>query len=177
MVYVTHDQVEAMTLGNRIVVMNAGRVQQVGAPLELYERPDNAFVATFIGSPPMNLVPARLTRDGGLRVVADGGAFAVAAPDAWGVLLDGGAERRILYGIRPEHLRVEASGATDGITARLDLVEPMGAELYLSLRAGEQEIMARVAPQPLPPVGSEIVLGVDEAHAHCFDAESLVRLS
>jgi multiple sugar transport system ATP-binding protein len=177
MVYVTHDQVEAMTLGNRIVVMNAGRVQQVGAPLELYERPDNAFVATFIGSPPMNLVPARLTRTEGLRVLADDGAFAVPAPAAWAALLQVGAERRILFGIRPEHLQVEASGSSAAVPARLDLVEPMGAELYLSLRAGTQDLMARVAPQPLPPVGTEIQLRMDMAHAHCFDAETQVRLS
>ena len=176
MVYVTHDQVEAMTLGNRIVVMNAGRVQQVGAPLELYERPDNAFVATFIGSPPMNLVPARLTRDG-LRVVADDGAFAVRAPDAWSGLLNGGADRRILFGVRPEHLRVEPSDSSAGISARLDLVEPMGAELYLSLKVGQHDLMARVPPQPLPPLGSDIVLRVDEAHVHCFDPDTSARLS
>ncbi|HKV50256.1 MAG TPA: sn-glycerol-3-phosphate ABC transporter ATP-binding protein UgpC [Gemmatimonadaceae bacterium] len=177
MVYVTHDQVEAMTLGNRIVVMNAGRVQQVGAPLELYEQPDNAFVATFIGSPPMNLVPARLTQDRAMRVVADQGAFALPAPTAWARLLDGGAERQILFGIRPEHLRVESSGSGNTITARLDLVEPMGAELYLSLRAGPYDLMARIPPQSLPPIGTEIVLGVDLAHAHCFDAGTTVRLS
>ena len=177
MVYVTHDQVEAMTLGNRIVVMNAGRVQQVGAPLELYERPDNSFVATFIGSPPMNLVPARLTQDGGLRVVANDGAFAVRAPDAWGALLDGRVERRILFGVRPEHLRVEPAGSSTGISARLDLVEPMGAELYLSLRAGQHDLMARVPPQPLPPLGTEVVLSLDEGHLHCFDADSSARLS
>ena len=177
MVYVTHDQVEAMTLGHRIVVMNAGRVQQVGAPLELYERPDNAFVATFIGSPPMNLIPSRLTRDGGLRVVADDGAFSVPAPGDWGALLDGGAERRIVFGVRPEHLRIAPSETTSGISARLDLVEPMGAELYLSLRAGQHDLMARVPPQSLPPLGSEIALGVDGAHVHCFDVDSSARLS
>jgi multiple sugar transport system ATP-binding protein len=177
MVYVTHDQVEAMTLGNRIVVMNAGRVQQVGAPLELYEQPDNAFVATFIGSPPMNLVPARLTRNDGLRVLADDGAFAVPAPAAWATLLVGSSERRILFGIRPEHLHVVASGSGAVVTARLDLVEPMGAELYLSLRAGTQDLMARVAPQPLPPVGSGIMLRMDMANAHCFDADTQTRLS
>src|SRR6185437_1520390 len=177
MVYVTHDQVEAMTLGNRIVVMNAGRVQQVGAPLELYEQPDNAFVATFIGSPPMNLIPSRLTRDRGLRVVADDGAFSVPAPGEWGSLLNGGAERRIVFGVRPEHLRIAPSETTSGISARLDLVEPMGAELYLSLRAGQHDLMARVPPQPLPPLGSEIVLGVYGAHVHCFDVDSSARLS
>src|SRR5690349_15685334 len=177
MIYVTHDQAEAMTLGNRIVVMDAGRIQQVGAPLELYERPDNAFVATFIGSPPMNLIPSRLTRDGGLRVVADDGAFSVPAPGDWGALLDGGAERRIVFGVRPEHLRIAPSETTSGISARLDLVEPMGAELYLSLRAGQHDLMARVPPQSLPPLGSEIVLGVDGAHVHCFDVDSSARLS
>ena len=125
----------------------------------------------------MNLVPARLTRDGGLRVVADDGAFAVPAPQAWAGLLIGGAERRILFGIRPEHLRIDGPGASAGVAARLDLVEPMGAELYLSLRAGNHDLMARVPPQPLPPVGTEIVLGMDVAHAHCFDADTSVRLS
>ncbi len=126
----------------------------------------------------MNLVPARLTRDGGLRVVADDGAFAVRAPVAWAAILDGGAERRILFGVRPEHLRIEPAGSlSSGISARLGLVGPMGAELYLSLRARAHDLMARVPPQPLPPVGTEIVLGLDEAHLHCFDADTGARLS
>lgn len=125
----------------------------------------------------MNLVPARLTRDGGLRVVADDGAFSVRAPDAWGAILDGKAERHILFGVRPEHLRVEPARSSAGIAARLDLVEPMGAELYLSLKAGQHDLMARVPPQPLPPLGSEIVLRVDEAHVHCFDPDTSARLS
>jgi multiple sugar transport system ATP-binding protein len=125
----------------------------------------------------MNLVPARLTRDGGLRVMADDGAFSVPAPDAWGALMNGGAERRILFGVRPEHLRVEPSAASTGISARLDLIEPMGAELYLSLRAGKHDLMARVPPQPLPPLGSEIALALDQAHVHCFDAHTSARLS
>jgi multiple sugar transport system ATP-binding protein len=82
-----------------------------------------------------------------------------------------------LFGIRPEHLRIDGPGASAGVAARLDLVEPMGAELYLSLRAGNHDLMARVPPQPLPPVGTEIVLGMDVAHAHCFDADTSVRLS
>lgn len=126
----------------------------------------------------MNLVPARLTQDNGLRIVADDAAFSVRAPDAWGALLDGHAERRILFGVRPEHLRVEPAGSPgSGISARLDLVEPMGAELYLSLRAGRHDLMARVPPQPLPPVGTDIMLGVDHSHVHGFDADTQARLS
>ncbi len=95
----------------------------------------------------MNLVADRLTRDGGLRVVADVGAFAVPAPQAWAGRLNGGAEPRILFGIRPEHLRIDGTGASAGVAARLDLVESMGAELCLSLGAGSHDLMARV-PDP-----------------------------
>ncbi|HEX5408732.1 MAG TPA: sn-glycerol-3-phosphate ABC transporter ATP-binding protein UgpC [Gemmatimonadaceae bacterium] len=177
MVYVTHDQVEAMTLGDRIVVMSAGRVQQVGAPLELYDHPRNTFVAAFIGSPPMNLIEGTVERNGGLEFHSNDGALALPVADAWGTTLRGHEGAPLVLGIRPEHLRIVDDGDARGLGTRLELVEPMGSELYLSLRAGAYDLTARVPPRPLPPLGSALVVEPTQEHLHFFDAGSTLRLS
>jgi len=168
MIYVTHDQVEAMTLGDRIVVMNAGRVMQVDTPLALYERPANRFVAGFIGSPAMNFFPGELTA-AGFRVA--GGAFTVPVPTT----AANGSGRPVVLGLRPEGLRLSPDGAP--IRARVDAAEPMGNETILYARAGEHDVTARVAPGALPPPGSDVALAVDPRAVHLFDAESGERLS
>jgi multiple sugar transport system ATP-binding protein len=178
MVYVTHDQVEAMTLGDRIVVMHAGRVQQIDTPLALYARPRNTFVAGFIGSPSMNFVAGEIVRDEGARFRARGGTFALGLPSEWAELLGrreaGGGKREtdVILGIRPEDVRVARPGDAGAVRARLDLVEPMGNEIFLHASAGEHELTARVAPQPLPEPGREIALALDDARLHFFDATS-----
>jgi multiple sugar transport system ATP-binding protein len=166
MIYVTHDQVEAMTMGTRICVMNEGRVVQVGAPLEVYHRPADTFVASFIGSPPMNLIPAEIEdRDGTARVRVLGSSFALpghSAPD-----LSGLKDRNVIFGIRPENIHLGAS-ETAGLRLRLTGVELLGAETLLTLDnpATTGELVARIGGTP--DVGSkkdvEIDLAADEVH-------------
>jgi multiple sugar transport system ATP-binding protein len=175
MVYVTHDQVEAMTLGDRIVVMSAGRVQQIDTPLNLYDRPRNKFVAGFIGSPAMNFVDGTVVRDGGLHFRA-ADTLDLRLTDAQASRLDGYVGRRVTAGIRPEDVHVASGVRTDtpvaASTLRLELVEPLGNEMLLHARAGAQDLTARVVPQPVPGLGQPIDLAFDLAKVHFFDPES-----
>jgi len=170
MIYVTHDQVEAMTLGDRIVVMNRGAVQQIDAPRALYDRPANRFVATFIGSPAMNMIDGTIAR-GVFRTPT--GALTFDAPTA----VDG---RTLTLGVRPEHLVPTSNGRAPARAAimrtRLELIEPLGSELLLHVRSTDGELTARVAPDATPVVGSEIDLAVDLAHVHYFDPTTEQRL-
>ena len=168
MIYVTHDQTEAMTLGDRIVVMNEGRVQQVDTPLAVYDRPANLFVAGFIGSPAMNLVPGRLA---GGRFVARDEAFTLALPAR------AGRDADVVLGMRPEHVRVARQASEPGaVTMRLDTIEPMGSETFLTARVGTIDITARIEPQSLPRPGEPIALAFDADKAHLFDAASGLAL-
>ena len=144
MVYVTHDQIEAMTLGSRIAVMLDGTVQQVARPLELFNEPTNMFVAGFIGSPPMNFVPGAIRRNGGLRFVSADGAVACNAPPT----LDAYAGRDVVLGIRPEYLR-PATREEGQFKAALRRVEPLGSELILYLVVGSNELICRL-PSDVP---------------------------
>jgi multiple sugar transport system ATP-binding protein len=174
MVYVTHDQVEAMTMGDRIVVLDAGEVQQIAAPLTLYDHPVNRFVAGFIGSPAMNFLRGRVDHAGaGLAFAADGGAFSLplAAPPA---VLASHLGRPVTLGVRPEHLRLPRAdeAAADATRWQLDVVEPMGNEVVLYAHAGPHEVVARVAPQPLPAPGEPLALAFDQDALHFFDDET-----
>ncbi len=170
MIYVTHDQVEAMTMGDRIVVMKDGEVQQVAPPLEIYTQPANLFVAGFIGSPPMNLFEGRFDgRADGLWF--DAGEFALRTGDgpggAWGRL----AGRPALLGLRPEHW-TPAGGEADPratLTAAVEVIEPMGAETFAYLRAGKVSFTARLDPQTTVKPGQDLRLVPDLARAHAFD--------
>ena len=144
MIYVTHDQVEAMTLGSRIAVMLDGTVQQVARPLALFNEPANMFVAGFIGSPPMNFVPGAIRRDGGLSFVSADGAVACHAPPA----LHAYAGRAVVLGVRPEHLR-PATPQESRFEAALTRIEPLGSELILYLDAGVNELVCRL-PADVP---------------------------
>jgi multiple sugar transport system ATP-binding protein len=168
MVYVTHDQVEAMTLGDRIVVMHAGRVQQIDTPLALYARPRNTFVAGFIGSPSMNFVSGEIV-EGGAQFRARDGAFTV---ELRGRRAEGSGQRDVILGIRPEDVRVAQPADAGSVRLRLDLVEPMGNEIFLHASAGEHELTARVPPQPLPEPGAQIALALDDRRLHFFDPVS-----
>jgi len=160
-IYVTHDQIEAMTLADRIVVMNGGRVEQIGTPLELYDRPGNVFVAGFMGSPAMNLMSAVV--EGGDLVVA--GQRLPAPPG----LRPG---QRLTWGIRPEHVMVGL-----GTPARVEVTEPTGPELHLTVSLGGETLVAvtreRLAVQP----GGEVLVSLDPAQGHAFDAETGLRLA
>jgi multiple sugar transport system ATP-binding protein len=175
-IYVTHDQVEAMTMGQRIAVLNRGVLQQVGAPLEVYERPTNRFVASFIGTPPMNFLPATVSADG-LRLETPG--LTLPVPPA---LEPAAATRRgrpVVIGLRPEHL-VEAgrAGRPDWvrISMAVDMVEPLGNEAVLHGRIAGEAVVAKLDPHNLPGVGAAIELAVDTSGMHLFDASTEERL-
>jgi multiple sugar transport system ATP-binding protein len=183
MLYVTHDQAEAMTLGDRIVVLHGGHVQQIDAPLALYRSPRNTFVASFIGSPAMNLMEGMLVQDGELVFRARGDAFSLRLPGSRQRALAARAGRPVVLGIRPEDVHAGAIAPATGVRMRLDLVEPLGQELLVSARAGDHEVTARLAPAPadapgtpLAP-GQEISFAFDTAALHFFDPETRERIS
>jgi ABC-type sugar transport system ATPase subunit len=166
MLYVTHDQVEAMTMGERIAVLAEGRLQQVGTPDEIFRRPANRFVAGFIGSPAMNFLPARL--DGG-TVYA--GPFRLEAPRT-SARLD---SRQLELGIRPEHVEVANEG--EGPCAEVEVVEVAGSEAFIHLRAEGHPVVARVPADRRPDPGAVVRLGAASAHLYLFDAESGERIA
>ncbi|MFN3201056.1 MAG: ABC transporter ATP-binding protein [Bradymonadia bacterium] len=167
-VYVTHDQVEAMTLAKHIVVMNLGVIQQVGAPLELYREPANTFVAGFIGSPSMNFLDVELTTVGGAPHVK-GAHINLPVPDRFKPFLEG-AGKQLKLGIRPEHL-VETEGAGD-LPMQVDVIEPLGAEVYVIGTSGETPFTARLESDTQVQVGQQIGLKVDLDHMHLFEADT-----
>ncbi len=170
-VYVTHDQVEAMTMADRIVVMSNGNVEQVGTPLDLFDNPANLFVARFIGSPSMNLVPGRITLDaGGPRFAADKLSLALPARFA------GHADRSIVLGIRPENLAVVAEANPTSFSATVDVVEPTGNETLLNIRVGDQHLLLLSRDRLLLEAGQTISVAPALEQVHLFDAESGKRI-
>ena len=175
MIYVTHDQVEAMTLGQRIVVMDAGVVQQIDAPMRIYQRPVNLFVAGFLGNPAMNLLRGRLQRHSPLVLCEQDAKLPV--PEQLGALLAAGGEREIVLGIRPEDLhRERPAGEVLELDAIVELIEVVGNEAFLHLRSGPWALVARVAPEGLPESGARLKLYAPRAKLHCFDGKSGVRV-
>jgi multiple sugar transport system ATP-binding protein len=174
-VYVTHDQVEAMTMGDRIVVMQGGRVEQVAPPMELYAHPRSLFVARFIGTPPMNVLEGHLAA--GPRFVSTHGGIHVELPPSLAPMLAPYASCSVIAGVRPEHLSLRPAGdaASRGcsLTGRVQLVEPLGNEVLLYALADGQEIVARLAPQPLPPPGADVSLTLDVAALRFFDPDTM----
>ena len=167
-IYVTHDQIEAMTMADRIVVMRDGRIAQVGAPLELYDRPANVFVAGFIGSPAMNLLPGVVRHGaGGPAVMVDGASLPV--PDRPG--MDEG--RKVVFGIRPEHLDLTGAG---GLQARVVVVEPTGSETHVVLRIAERDLTAVFRERHAFTPGQQVHLTPQPGLIHLFDADSGERL-
>ena len=168
--YVTHDQVEAMTLADTLWVLNGGLVEQKGAPLEVYERPRSKFVATFLGSPQMNLVDAKLARDAGCWVADGGGVVAPIDEDRFGKSLIEG--RAVTVGIRPHDL-APASGATPACTLNVEIVEALGFEAFAHgwLRASGPRVIARLEASDARrvKVGDALPLAVDKTHVHLFD--------
>jgi multiple sugar transport system ATP-binding protein len=166
-VYVTHDQVEAMTMAKRVAVMNEGVLQQVGPPTEVYDKPANLFVARFIGNPPMNTLPA--TVDGGTVTVAGG---TLPSPVTSAAMPD-----QIVVGIRPERLELAPPGSP-GITVKLRVLESLGSEQLLVCDAEDgSTVIARLDPDiESPAEGSTITLSPDPAHVHLFDADTTERL-
>jgi len=174
-VYVTHDQVEAMTMGHRMAVMNAGVIQQVGAPLEVYERPANLFVANFIGTPPMNLVSARVADDGRTLEAA---AFRLPVPDHLRAATAGRAGRAVVVGIRPEHVGAPDGGgeATARLAVDVDVVETLGHQAIVHGHVGEDRMAAILEPARAPAAGQRAELSLRLPALHLFDADSEQRL-
>jgi multiple sugar transport system ATP-binding protein len=172
-IYVTHDQVEAMTLGDRVVVMKDGLVQQVGEPLELYGRPVNRFVASFIGSPAMNFVEvAIMPADGDLW--ADTAGLRIRIPSRKQEALQRHAGQRVVLGVRPEALRVAggADPAEYAFDSVVEVVEPLGNEILLDVRAGAHAMVARVDPATRVKVHEKVRLAFDPERLHFFDPGS-----
>ncbi|MGH2349016.1 MAG: ABC transporter ATP-binding protein [bacterium] len=174
-VYVTHDQVEAMTMGDRIVVMRDGLVQQVDTPLNLYERPANLFVAGFIGSPAMNFIEAALrSRDGATLV--DAGGFALEVPADLAAAAHLWVGKPVVFGIRPEDIQDRAFAA-DGppgwtLRAAVDVHEPLGSDVILYLTAGTSSIVARVDARTKAKMGDTIEVVCNMRKLHLFDPET-----
>ena len=162
-VYVTHDQVEAMTMADKIVVLNGGHIEQIGAPLELYDRPANQFVAGFIGSPSMNFIPGAVGPDG---FSAEG----VMLPLPHGTRTTG---QRALYGIRPEHFALSA----DGLPAEIVVVEPMGSETQVTMMLGATQVIGVFRERVTAAPGATITVAPDIAAIHLFDAETGARMN
>jgi multiple sugar transport system ATP-binding protein len=178
-VYVTHDQVEAMTLASRIVVMNAGRIEQIGTPAEVYASPTTRFVAGFIGSPAMNFIPCELATNGaGLSVLLDGGA-AVAVPAAREPAYRPHAGRRLLLGLRPEHLSDRRPDGPDTAELELavDLVEPQGVDTMALGHLGGTEVCVRLAGTSTAQAGDRLRLIADLSQMHLIDpsTERVIR--
>src|SRR5437867_310754 len=169
-IYVTHDQVEAMTLGDRVVVMKDGWIQQVGEPLELYGKPANRFVAGFIGSPSMNFVEVTATETNG-ALWADTPGLRVKVPPALAGRLGAYKGQRVTLGIRPEDLRVAtgSDGADYSFDTIVEVVEPLGSEILLDLKAGPNVIVARVDPTVRAKLHDKLRLGLHPERVHFFD--------
>lgn len=181
MIYVTHDQVEAMTLGQRIVVLNEGIVQQIDTPMRIYERPANLFVAGFLGNPAMNLWRGELQNESGLMIVGRGMQLPLGAASGR-VALREKMNQEVVVGIRPEDLRLAPAQAGEiGIPAIVDLIESVGNEAFIHARIGqatpgEWSLIARAAPRDLPAVGSTITWSVAPPKLHFFDTTTGLRI-
>jgi multiple sugar transport system ATP-binding protein len=178
-IYVTHDQVEAMTLASRIAVMHQGRLQQFAEPRTVYDRPANMFVAGFMGSPPMNFLPAQIAASGPASVVLGESESQVARlPLPENVAASAEAGRRVVLGLRPENLTrydrrwAEETPHLGTIKAPVEVVEPTGAETIAVVRIDSREVIARFEPNAAPAVGETVTLGVDMAKACLFDPET-----
>jgi multiple sugar transport system ATP-binding protein len=170
--YVTHDQVEAMTLGQRIGVMKDGRLLQVADSMTLYNRPVNKFVAGFIGSPPMNFLSGRIDDETPLGFLHD--SFRLDLPPAVATSLAPAKGKPVVLGVRPEGIVI---GSQPGLKAGVEVVEQMGNEVIVYLKAGSDALIARVPPQNAPRPGESVAVGFAPDHLHFFDAETELALA
>ncbi len=174
MIYVTHDQVEAMTMSDKIVVMRDGVIQQIGPPLELYNHPVNHFVAGFIGSPPMNFLHAEIQKVGAkVSAKIEDHSIELRNVKAYAEYVG----KNAVLGIRPENLKI-VDGATKGKTfeAKVEIIEPLGAEVHLYITMGKQQLIARVPPSREYEVGETIYFAPDTKKLHLFDVETEILI-
>ncbi len=165
-VYVTHDQIEAMTMADRIVIMQDGRIEQIGQPLELYDRPRNLFVASFIGSPAMNMFEGSVSEDESIMNIENGGSLPLPS------LPDLAPGRPVVYGVRPEHIVPSDSG----VEAKISHVEPTGSETLVYCRMGEQSVVSQVRERYDFKSGQGVRLAIEPSQIHVFDQNSGARL-
>ena len=172
-IYVTHDQVEAMTLGDRVVVMKDGLVQQVGEPLELYNNPANKFVAGFIGSPSMNFASVTVTEANGSLIVENAG-LCIKLPDETARRLRGHIGREILLGVRPEDLSVASAADSDRscFDAVIEVIEQLGSEILLDMKVGGDVMVASVEPSVRVKVRDKLRIAMRSSRLHVFDANT-----
>ncbi|WP_172147347.1 ABC transporter ATP-binding protein [Pseudomonas tumuqii] len=176
-VYVTHDQIEAMTLGDKVAVMKDGIIQQFGTPKQIYNDPANLFVASFIGSPPMNFIPLRLQRrDGQLLALLDSGQARCELP--LGAMEAGFEDREVILGIRPEQilLATDESRNQSSIRAEVEVIEPTGPDTLVFVELNQTKVCCRMAPDDAPQVGQTLELQFDPSKVLLFDAKSGERL-
>jgi len=177
-IYVTHDQIEAMTMGDKIVVLKDGKVQQIDTPLNLYNRPQNKFVAGFIGSPAMNFMDVTVHKNG--DVVIDEGRFRITVPEKFKEVLEPFSGQTVILGIRPEDIHDEHTAYNVNkkalVKATIEVVEPMGSEMYLYLTTGLNNFIARIETDSIPPLGIEKTLIFDMNKVHFFkkDTEEII---
>jgi multiple sugar transport system ATP-binding protein len=176
-VFVTHDQVEAMTLGDRVVIMRDGRVQQIGTPLQVYGKPANKFVAGFIGAPAMNFVDVSVrSESGAVSVEAEGLRLMVGPADASPLAAYNG--RRVIMGMRPEHLALGNGAPGLGFDARVEVVEQLGSEILLETRVGSASVTAaRVPAETVIVRGDQVRLSAQAGRLHFFDPETELPIS
>jgi multiple sugar transport system ATP-binding protein len=175
-IYVTHDQVEAMTMGHRVAVLKDGNLMQVGTPLELYERPANVFVGGFLGTPPMNFIRATIT-NGGAKLSA--GKYELPVPASLRAATAGKDGRKVVVGVRPENLLSGGKlprGESVKLSAEAEITEPLGHEVIVHGRVGDDLLVAAVDPHHAPALGQRIDLVVELEALHLFDADTERRL-
>ena len=176
-IYVTHDQIEAMTMGHRIALLNAGKLEQVGTPLEVYERPASVFVATFIGTPPMNFLHGTLRDSAGSIQTS---VAQLALPVAWREIAGRNVGREVVIGIRPEYLldpaRKGPAMETAEVEITVELVETLGDELVVHGSAGGESFAFKMAPHSAPKMGDRVKVALDLSGLHLFDAATQKRL-
>ncbi|BAZ27668.1 ABC transporter-related protein [Cylindrospermum sp. NIES-4074] len=175
-IYVTHDQTEAMTMGDRIAIMSEGKIQQVAAPLELYNRPTNRFVAEFIGSPPMNFIPVEFHAP----LLINHSHFRFTLPEIWGTALQKYDGQTLILGIRPEHFSLSVP-ATKNLSVQVDLVENLGNDTFLAVRLAESDsqshksdnyLQVRIPPDRIIRLGEQLWLSLSPDKIHFFDPET-----
>ncbi|MDR2247204.1 MAG: sn-glycerol-3-phosphate ABC transporter ATP-binding protein UgpC [Treponema sp.] len=171
MIYVTHDQVEAMTMANKIVVMKDGKVQQIGSPLYLYNHPINKFVAGFIGSPPMNFLTVKILEEGG-SVILDEGSFKIQADSSHVEGLRKYIGKDVFFGIRPEDMAYTQSGDGNSFSVKITVVEPLGADIHLWLTTPTQPLVVRTEPHYDFKVGDTVSFIPKMEKARYFDKET-----
>ena len=179
MIYVTHDQIEAMTLGDRIVVMKDGLVQQCAEPLVVYAYPANAFVARFIGTPPMNLFAGTLKKEGD-DYIFDGGSFSVILPGYMHNSIAASVGKPVHFGIRPEDMKIESQQppeASQKVPATMHLQETLGSELIVHLQSGEHRFLCKVDPHDCPSLEGDLTFYPLLERAHLFCGETEVNLT